>query len=161
MAALIVAALYEPVLVARWGRTVGKLAMGIGVADADGIMPPGAARSWRRASLPVVSLAVITGVGMSATGVFKAAAVMFVAVGWLVVWVSMFVTARSDGRRRGWHDRLAGTMAVMAARRSPQRCRLTENAGTDPMSVRWRAFMDRASASEPSPAFPSEGDSPT
>ena len=106
-----------------------------------------------------MSLAVITGIGVSATGVFKAAAVVFVVAGWLVVWASMFVTARSDGRRRGWHDRIAGTVAVMAARRSPQRTRATRNAGTGLMNARWQAFMGRAGASEPLPVVPSEGDS--
>ncbi|WP_419943614.1 RDD family protein [Candidatus Poriferisodalis sp.] len=90
--------LYEPVMVARWGATVGKRAVGIRVvcfADGGWVSYR---RSWLRVLLPC------------------AAGVLTLGVGWLVVMLMLAASMTSGRDWRGWHDRLAGTVVVNAPR---------------------------------------------
>ena len=128
---LLAAVLYEPLMVARWGATVGKLAVGIRVVRfADGGQVP-AGRSWIRALLPTTAGALTLGVG------------------WFAVW---FVLECSMTRRRGWrgwHDSLAGTVVVVKASVSPARASGTRPARASPvMDARWRRFMDEGAKRE-------------
>ena len=130
-AGLLAAVLYEPLMVARWGATVGKLAVGIRVVCfADGGRVP-AGRSWIRALLPTT------------------AGVLTLGVGWFAVW---FVLECSMTRRRGWrgwHDSLAGTVVVVKASVSPARASGTRPARASPvMDARWRRFMDEGAKRE-------------
>lgn len=89
-------AIYTVVPTAVWGQTLGKIAVGTRVvADPDGSLP-----GWRRSALrwalpglagrlPVIGLAVS-----------------------LAIVVSLLI----DPRRRGLHDRLAGTVVVKVPR---------------------------------------------
>ncbi len=97
LAGLLVLLVYEPLMVARWGATVGKQAMGIRVVRYTDGAPVSAASSWLRVLLPTL------------------AGVLTLGTGWFVV---MFVLALSMAFRRderGWHDRLAGTVVVRAS----------------------------------------------
>ena len=135
-AGLLVLVFYEPVMVARWGATVGKLAMGIRVvACADG-KPVTWGRSWARAALPT------------------AAGVLTFGVGWLVVWIVLVLSLVSGPSRRGWHDRLAGTVVVVADSRVRRGRSVRRRVRNDSMDERWQAFMNRADAPEPPPAVP-------
>ena len=97
--ALAAVVLYEPVLVALWGRTAGKWAVGIKVVSiADGARPS-VARSFARVAMPATT-------GLATLG-----------AGWLVVQTVMWVSAMANRDRRGWHDRLASTVVVKAKRR--------------------------------------------
>ena len=89
-------ALYTIVPTAMWGQTLGKIAVGTRVvADADGSLP-----GWRRSALRW-ALPGIVG-RLPYVGLWVGLAVMA-----SLVW---------DPRRRGLHDRLAGTIVVRVAR---------------------------------------------
>ena len=98
--AVVLVVLYEPVSVARWGRTAGKWAAGIKVVSiADGNRSS-AARSFARVAVPMVA-------GLATLG-----------VGWLVVQTVLYVSTMLNRDRRGWHDKMAATVVVKAKRRA-------------------------------------------
>jgi uncharacterized RDD family membrane protein YckC len=86
---------YEFVMVAVWGRTVGKFALGTRVVRVD---TGGPLLWWSAAIRALVPLAagVIPGIGQFLS---------------LVIYAGAFWDRR---RRQGWHDRAAGTIVVMA-----------------------------------------------
>jgi uncharacterized RDD family membrane protein YckC len=86
--------LYEIVLVALRGQTVGKIAMGIRVVRIDSGRPPGWSYSGIRALLPTVAGAV------PVLGLF--------------LWLGVYLTAVVTPRRQGIHDLAAGTVVVSA-----------------------------------------------
>lgn len=91
---LFVLLIYEPLMVALWGATVGKRMMGIRVVRlADGTRP-GIIRSVVRVAVP--NLAGVATLGL----------------GWLVVWIVLDLSLTFDRGSRGWHDRLSGTAVV-------------------------------------------------
>jgi uncharacterized RDD family membrane protein YckC len=96
------AAAYRVVTMAVWGRGLGKAALGLRVVvDAPGQPRPGWARSWRRWAAPQLpGLLPLPGTGLLA-----------------------FLPALRDPRRRGLHDRFAGTVVVDVRRREPRRGR--------------------------------------
>ena len=108
---LLVLVLYEPVMVALWGATVGKLAVGIRVVSVCDGAGASAGSSWLRAALP------------------SAAGVATLGVGWcrLRVAVRPRVCAARESKRR------AGTRLCAAG---PQRRRL----GRQSSRHRGRAF---------------------
>lgn len=87
---------YEFGMIARWGRTVGKFAMGTRVVRVD---TGGPLLWWSAAIRALVPLAagVIPGVGMFLS-------------------LLIYATAFWDRRRQGWHDRAAGTIVVQIRR---------------------------------------------
>lgn len=87
---------YEFAMIAIWGRTVGKFAMGTRVVRVD---TGGPLLWWSAAIRALVPLAagVIPGAGMFLS---------------LVI----YATAFWDRRRQGWHDRAAGTIVVQIRR---------------------------------------------
>lgn len=96
VAVVVSAFIYEFVMVALWGRTVGKFAMGTRVVRVD---TGGSLLWWSAAIRALVPLAagVIPGAGMFLS---------------LVI----YATAFWDRRRQGWHDRAAGTIVVYVRR---------------------------------------------
>lgn len=84
---------YETIAVALWGRTLGKLLLGLRVTRfADGKRPSWA-QSAQRILLPSVAWAVpVEGSGAIAAGVY--------------------LTSAFEPLRRGWHDRYAGTIVL-------------------------------------------------
>jgi uncharacterized RDD family membrane protein YckC len=96
VAVVVCAFTYEFVMIALWGRTVGKFAMGTRVVRVD---TGGPLLWWSAAIRALVPLAagVIPGIGMFLS---------------LVV----YATAFWDRRRQGWHDRAAGTIVVRVGR---------------------------------------------
>jgi uncharacterized RDD family membrane protein YckC len=91
---LVFGAAYTIVPTALWGQTAGKLAVGTRVVvDADGSVP-----GWRRSA---VRWAVSEGVAR---------------LPYVGLWVSVVVLASLafDSRRRGLHDKAAGTIVVRA-----------------------------------------------
>ena len=89
--------LYEPLMVSRWGATLGKLAVGIRVVRfADGSRAS-RRQSWARVALP------------------SAAGALTFGVGWFVAWFVLAWPMESGRDWRGWHDRLAGTVVVRTA----------------------------------------------
>ena len=85
---------YEFVMIAVWGRTVGKFALGTRVVRID---TGGPLLWWSSAIRALVPLAagVIPGAGMFLS---------------LVIYAGAF----RDRRRQGWHDKAAGTIVVRA-----------------------------------------------
>jgi uncharacterized RDD family membrane protein YckC len=89
-------AIYTIVPTAVWGQTLGKIAVGTRVVvDGDGSLP-----GWRRSAL---------------RWALPGAAGRLPVIG---LWVGLIVMASLvlDGRRRGLHDRLAGTVVVKVPR---------------------------------------------
>lgn len=89
--------LYEPVMVARWGATVGKLSMGIRVVRMADASAPGLARSFARVLVPSV------------------AGVLTFGIGWFVVWLVLALPLVFGQDERCWHDKLTGTVVVTKA----------------------------------------------
>ena len=86
--------IYDPVLIATRGQTVGKMATKIRVARADNGDLPGWGKSIGRWAIPGV-LSFIPLVG------FILALLCYASLTW-------------DGSRQGWHDKAAGTVVVKA-----------------------------------------------
>lgn len=90
-------AVYTIVPTAVWGQTPGKLAVGTRVVvDADGSLP-----GWRRS---IIRWFVAEGVGR---------------IAYVGIWISLavLVSVVVDGRRRGLHDKAAGTIVVRVQQR--------------------------------------------
>ncbi len=91
-------AIYTIVPTAVWGQTLGKIAVGTRVvAEEDGSLP-----GWRRAALR-----------WALPGAFGR-------LPYVGLWVSLAVMASLiwDPRRRGLHDRLAGTIVIRVPRQT-------------------------------------------
>ncbi len=88
----LVSVLYDPAMIAIRGQTIGKMVTGIRVVRLDDGELPSWGRSFGRWVLPGVLLA-IPGIG-------------FVPV--VICWASL----TWDPSRRGWHDKVAGTVVV-------------------------------------------------
>lgn len=91
-------AIYTIVPTAVWGQTLGKVAVGTRVvAEEDGSLP-----GWRRAALR-----------WALPGVFGR-------LPYVGLWVSLAIMASLiwDPRRRGLHDRLAGTIVIRVPRQT-------------------------------------------
>ncbi|MCY3806807.1 MAG: RDD family protein [bacterium] len=86
--------LYDPLLIAIRGQTIGKKATGIRVVRADNGELPTLGASFARWALPGVLLA-IPGAGY-------------------VLVALCFSSLTRDASRRGWHDKVAGTIVVVA-----------------------------------------------
>ena len=82
---VVLSVVYFVALTAAFSQTIGKMALGIKVVDAEGDSPP------------------MTAVLMRET-VGKAVSAMVIMVGFIVI---LF-----DGKRQGWHDKIAGTFVV-------------------------------------------------
>ena len=84
---------YETIAVALWGRTLGKLLLGLRVTRFSDGKRPGWGQSAQRIVLPSVAWAIpIDGSGVLAAGVY--------------------LTSVFEPLRRGWHDRYAGTIVL-------------------------------------------------
>ncbi len=81
----VLSVVYFVVLTVGFGQTIGKMALGIKVVDADGDTPPMGAVLMRET-------------------VGKAVSAMVIMVG--------FIAILLDGKRQGWHDKIAGTFVV-------------------------------------------------
>jgi len=92
-----VGVLYEVVLLALWGRTLGKHLLGLRVARfTDGERP-----AWSQALLRVLLVsAAVVAVDAVLPGLGALAA------------VGIYLTALRDPLRRGWHDHAGGTVVV-------------------------------------------------
>ncbi|MCU0269925.1 MAG: RDD family protein [Acidimicrobiales bacterium] len=92
-----VGVLYEVVLLALWGRTLGKHVLGVRVARfTDGERP-----RWTQALLRVLLVtAAVVAVDAVLPGLGALAA------------VGIYLTALRDPMRRGWHDHAGGTVVV-------------------------------------------------
>ena len=90
----VVGLLYEPLMIARNGQTVGKMLLRVRVVRADGSGVPSVGRSFRRWAVPGV-LAFIP------------------FVGWLLTLVC-YGSLLWDRSKQGWHDKAAGTVVVRA-----------------------------------------------
>ncbi len=90
----LVSLLYDPVMIATRGQTIGKMVTRIRVVRADNGELPSWGRSFGRWAVPG-ALVVIPGVG------FVLALICYASLAW-------------DASRRGWHDKAAGTVVVKA-----------------------------------------------
>ncbi|GAA2918237.1 RDD family protein [Streptomyces mexicanus] len=88
----IISLLYEWLMVGLFGRTLGKMAVGLHVVNAETGAKPGLGKAFIRWIIPTV--------GSIACG-----------IGALLVYLSPFWD--KSGRQQGWHDKAAGTMVVM------------------------------------------------
>lgn len=88
---------YEAVMIATRGQTLGKMAVGIKVVRSDTGARPGAGKSLGRWALPYLVL-------------------LIPLVGWLFTLLCC-VSLTWGNDRQGWHDRAAGTLVVV---RQPQ-----------------------------------------
>lgn len=97
VAVVVSAFAYEFAMIARWGRTLGKFALGTQVVRVD---TGGPLLWWSAAIRALVPLAagVIPGAGMFLS-------------------LLIYATAFWDRRHQGWHDRAAGTIVVLHIRR--------------------------------------------
>jgi uncharacterized RDD family membrane protein YckC len=106
---------YEVGAIALWGRTVGKLATGTRVVMAETGRPP----AWWAATLrwaPAGALAAVVGLGRVSSGAM--ASIGFFE---LLVQVGIYGGVLWDPRRQGLHDKLAGTVVVLALPGAPGR----------------------------------------
>ncbi|MDT0461805.1 RDD family protein [Streptomyces gibsoniae] len=87
----IIGLLYEWLMVGLVGRTLGKMAVGLHVVNAETGGKPGLGKSFIRWIIPTVG-SVLCGIGQ------------------LLVYLSPFWD--KSGRQQGWHDKAAGTMVI-------------------------------------------------
>lgn len=99
--------LYEVTMVLARGQTVGKLALGTVVVDSHGGGRPSLWQASTRAVVPLAGVVVDVAIGSAVVGAFW----VFAVYGSLLV----------DGRRRGLHDRAAGTEVVVVERSTAHR----------------------------------------
>ncbi|HEX3906703.1 MAG TPA: RDD family protein [Mycobacteriales bacterium] len=101
MVMTVAAVAYRVVTTAKWGAGLGKMLLGLRVVvdrpDAPAASPPGWARSWKRWGVPQLPGLI----PLPATGLLA------------------YLPALRDARRRGLHDRAAGTIVIDTRRLSP------------------------------------------
>jgi uncharacterized RDD family membrane protein YckC len=85
--------IYQTVMVAAWGKTLGKWAVGVRVARYDNGNNPKVDQAALRALLP---------------SVFPVIPVPFVSAGWVLVYMSSLY----NPLRRGFHDLAGGTVVI-------------------------------------------------
>ena len=85
--------IYEVVMIATRGQTLGKMAMGIKVVRADNGARPGAGKSLGRWSLPYLIL-------------------LIPLLGWLFT-LLCYLSLTWGRDRQGWHDKAAGTLVTV------------------------------------------------
>ncbi|PZG85018.1 RDD family protein, partial [Streptomyces sp. NTH33] len=88
---VLIGLLYEWLMVGLVGRTLGKMAVGLHVVNAETGGKPGLGKSFIRWIIPLVG-GFVCGIGQ------------------LLVYLSPFWD--KSGRQQGWHDKAAGTMVV-------------------------------------------------
>ena len=128
VAGLIPVVRYEVASTARRGQTFGKGLLGIQVVQCDDqgapaadLPPPDLRQSIERWALP-------HGAGLSVGVVAGAVAVprighygVLVGAGaGVVAWALVYASSLFDSKGRGWHDKAAGTIVVVAPTRDPQ-----------------------------------------
>ena len=110
------AALYGPLCVGVWGRTLGRRAACVEVVRLRGAGRVGLGRSVVRWLVPLAPFVVCAAVELG-TRHWRPA--LGHPLGWLSVsfgwWVLVHASVLWDSELRGWHDRLAGTVVVSAA----------------------------------------------
>ena len=98
---------YEVAMVATQGRTLGKLAVGTSVVDGAGGGRPTLWQAATRAVVPLAGVVVDAALGSPGVGAF---------------WVfAVYGSLLLDERRRGLHDRAAGTVVAAVARSTAHR----------------------------------------
>ena len=111
----IAAVAYRVVTTAIWGAGLSKTLLGLRVvidqSDAPAASPPGWARSWKRWGVPQVPGLI----PLPATGLLA------------------YLPALHDSRRRGLHDRAAGTIVIDTRRLSPTTVGWTVRQAADPV----------------------------
>jgi len=98
----VIAYLYEILLVAFWGRTVGKMIVGARIIRAVDGMKPNFGNAFLRWLAP--------GLGALIPFLGQLGATL----------VLLSPTFDSSGRRQGWHDKMAGTLVIEAPRSGAQ-----------------------------------------
>lgn len=98
---------YEVAMVARFGHTLGKLALGTTVVDSAGAGRPTLWQAATRAVVPLAGVVVDVALGSASVGAF---------------WVfAVYGSLLFDERRRGLHDRAAGTVVAAVERSEAHR----------------------------------------
>lgn len=115
-ATLVIDALYFAGCWSRWGATLAQRALRLRVRMADGTPPrPDAPdtlpieAAWRRWAV-LATLPIAVG-SLAASGALDSTQLLVVNGTWFVV---LFVSTVADPLRRGFHDRVAGTVVVPA-----------------------------------------------
>jgi uncharacterized RDD family membrane protein YckC len=124
MVIAVAAVAYRVVTTAKWGAGLGKTLLGLRVVvdrpDAPAATVPGWSRSWKRWGVPQLPGLI----PLPATGLLA------------------YLPALHDSRRRGLHDRAAGTIVIDTRRLSPT-------------VVGWSVSNETASPAEPHPTVDS------
>lgn len=95
VAVVAIAFVYECSMIALFGRTVGKFALGTRAVRVDTAGPVLWSSAAVRALVPLAA-GVIPGIGF-------------------VLSIAVYATAMLDKRQQGWHDKAAGTIVVLNA----------------------------------------------
>ena len=114
---VVISGCYEAVLVARWGQTLGKLAAGVAVRRVGDGAAPGSKCALLRLAIPPVAAAgpAVVALWASLGSPAESAGPRLALVGVLAGGVC-YLSSLWDRHRRGWHDRLAGTVVVATPR---------------------------------------------
>ena len=142
LAAVVV--LWELMSLARRGATPGMRGAGIKLARWDDGSPVGLGRAllrWAVSGVPLL-IGVIAFV-WALWGGSEGNPAKWLAVVWLGVWVLMHASVLWGTDRRGWRDKLTGTMVVQVGRERPGR-RGPGDEGFD----RWQRFMHGAESTD-------------
>lgn len=107
-----VGALYEVLLIARFGQTAGKAVVGIAIVDASNGHPSIGRSALRYLLKSLQPLGVLS----RWVGTPSPIASAFVVTGWQLVLLASIV---SNVHRRGMHDRIARTVVVNVTHRPP------------------------------------------
>ena len=130
---------YEVVSTARTGQTVGKKTMGVVVIRVGSHR----SRFWARWALPhlvgLVAAYAGASVGLWAFGTIG----LLVGIGsGLLGWMPVYTSALWDKDRRGWHDKVAGTIVVRATEEVLERLVAPESEAREPVSRDRPAIRD-------------------
>ena len=111
-AAAPVALFYEPVATARSGQTLGKSNQQIKVVHYNDGLVATASRRWIRWAVPIAGAALGWVIAAKAS-------LPMPYLGMPALWLLVYASTVWDKDRRGWHDRIAGTVVVDAAWQPP------------------------------------------
>jgi uncharacterized RDD family membrane protein YckC len=99
---------YEIFCTGRWGRTLGKWAVGLEVRMEDGDAPTWKA-AWLRSAVPLVLYVALGAFGGTSMDQPGALPVLLVMMAW---WLADFVALAVSEKYRSLHDLMAGTVVI-------------------------------------------------
>ena len=137
---------HEVFLTALSGKTLGKMVAGIKVVRFNDGQVPGVVRSFVRWTIPIIAGTAGTLIVAFSTTTMESDTVgeqlsvreQLLLAGGLLSWLLVYLSSLWDKNRRGWHDKIAGTVVIEEPSTGPSVHRDPSAARVAKQARRWQ-----------------------